>query len=158
MDHLILTTRRTILTNPKVVDHVDCKLPDLPSALLRVALDDLEKVERDDRYQVVMTSWHSPRMGGTCRVCFAGAVMAESCELPPDTYLDPTWSDDPNNKKFRALNQFREGHVGHGLEILGFPLPAALSNKREVVSYHSDAQTFKDQMRLLAIELQERGL
>lgn len=141
-----------------------CILPDLPSELLKVAMDDFEKVERDSRYVISMASWHKPRSknqsGVECAVCFAGAVMAETCKMPTDEIFDPTWEEeDKNNRKFRALNLFRIGQVRNGLWLLGSKyVPSNAPRDRHIVNYDADSQTFKDQMRLLAQELREAGL
>ena len=40
------------------------ELPSKPSQLIRVALADLAKAERDDRYKIDMGIWHLPEGGG----------------------------------------------------------------------------------------------
>ncbi|MEN2980899.1 hypothetical protein P7L78_22160 [Tistrella bauzanensis] len=60
----------------------------LPSEAIRIALDDLARVEADDRYGIDMYQWHKPTDGG-CVVCLAGAVMATSLGAPVRDFLVP---------------------------------------------------------------------
>lgn len=58
----------------------EVQLPTVPSQLLRLALDDLRKVERSKRYAVDMGSWHEPNQyddkdNRVCAVCFTGALL-----------------------------------------------------------------------------------
>src|SRR6188768_5909 len=127
-------------------------LPEKLSALIRVALADLAKVERSKKYQVDMGMWHGPRRAynpatgtiessGPCCVCFAGAVMA--CEFR----LEPTENEDvgfsPKNwQKFYALNAIRVGNVNSALDEFykGRKVPKALEqfslDDTNVVPYH----------------------
>lgn len=91
-------------------------LPDKPSALIRLALDDLEKVEKDGRYRVDMTQWHGgwrPERDIPCRVCLAGAVMAKTLGTNLRASIVPRDSHD--GYKLRSLNDFREGRIEDGL-------------------------------------------
>ena len=56
------------------------ELPNTLHGLLTVALDDLEKVMKDDRYSIYMGFWHSPitEENNKCNVCLAGCVMAKT--------------------------------------------------------------------------------
>ena len=93
-------------------------LPETPSALIRLALDDLRKVERDPRYEVWMGYWHT----GTghpertrCCVCLAGAVMAGTLGAQPSDALCPGSYDEGTRGRLEALDYFRKGHAGGAL-------------------------------------------
>ena len=47
-------------------------LPNQPSELLKLALNDLEQVENDPRYDINMGEWHYPRSTG----CSARSISA----------------------------------------------------------------------------------
>lgn len=59
--------------------------------LIRVAVTDLVKCERDPQYKIRMSQWHNGRLHGDgsvkCSVCLAGSVMAQTAEFPPDCYV-----------------------------------------------------------------------
>ena len=104
-------------------------LPSLPSALIRLALNDLLACERDSRYAVDMDDWHWPttddRGRKVCRVCLAGAVMAQTLGLPNDLAID---DDDlagygcDVQGPLLALDCFRLGRIGSGLRWMNFDL------------------------------------
>lgn len=122
-----------------------------PSALIELALADLEKVEADPRYQVDMCTWHQPA-GEACLVCFAGSVLAKTVGLPIDADSDeftiPLWA--------QALNEFRVGNVFTGLRYLGITEPSL--NHWFIPTYVYDPAAFKAAMRALANELRGAGL
>lgn len=55
------------------------KLPGKPSALIRIALDDLKKAEKDPTMKISMDTWLQVAKNGVdkCAVCMAGSVMAK---------------------------------------------------------------------------------
>lgn len=53
------------------------RLPKKRSALLRIAVRDAMKCEKDPRFKLDMLSWVTPVGDGTCKVCMAGAVMVQ---------------------------------------------------------------------------------
>ena len=82
-------------------------LPDKLSALIRVAVEDCKKAEKDPKYTVDMNLWHCLLNVGedkSCHVCMAGAVMAMSL------HSDPTHNIAPSD--------FREGDIGDKLDAL----------------------------------------
>lgn len=101
-------------------------LPNVPSRLIKLALQDLQKCEGDPRYMVDMQHWHARLQtqrarGGphavVCRVCLAGAVMAQTLEFPvAETAVpgDTCWSS-----MLMALDAFRGGDLTLGLHHLG---------------------------------------
>lgn len=151
-------------TKEKDVKQDQCSLPFLPSDLIRVAVSDLERCEVDPRYKVDMSVWHSPRrfLGMTlgCTVCFAGAVMSKTCELPlsVDAGTFPDAAGRENYAKFQALDDFRVGGVRVGLRRMGFELPPDFEGQRSITSYGRDRRAFKKQMTDLAADLYRAGL
>ena len=100
-----------------------------PSGKIRFAIADLEAVERSKQYEVDMDTWHSPDPANKlCRVCFAGAVMANRHSIEPhQTYVGPFPPDGPDefsandrwDDLFSALDEFRSGYVEAFLTIDG---------------------------------------
>lgn len=132
-------------------------LPDKPSELIRVALADLAKVERSKKYRVEMGTWHEP-VDGVCEVCLAGAVMAKTLKsYPNETLWADTDFDDDTKNKLLALDFLRQGEVVEALEQLGFDDHEHIHDY-DIVSYHTDRNEFKDDMRHLADDLEKVGL
>jgi hypothetical protein len=87
--------------------------------ILRIALDDLKVVEKDPRYKIDMAQWHSPDADETCVVCLAGATLAVSLQVNPDTdFFDPHISDHEAGDRLLALDSLRRGEVGNALAHL----------------------------------------
>lgn len=133
----------------------ETKLPDKPSALIRVALRDLEACEKDPRYEIEMDYWH--QANGVCKVCLAGSVMAKSLGAPPDKSLGSYDFDEDG--KLVALDYFRLGWIKDGLyQMTGGPVPTSLRKDRRIASYSDDPADFKRDMNALADELEAQGL
>ena len=120
------------------------KLPDKPSELIQLALDDLEKCEQADNDIVInMGSWAYYEDlgydgGVTCEVCFAGSVLVQTVGLTADRfdwtasdyydvcpseigeYLEDVTDDEVLDlrDKCYALNSFRVGRIDKGLKYL----------------------------------------
>lgn len=161
-------------------EYKNCPLPSKPSELIRVALADLTKVERDKKYVVNMGSWHEPvsspyrRDGGigtTCAVCFAGSVMAKTCDVDPTTGVVPGFWPERTERKFSALNSLRMGYVRTGvMTMIGHNAFGRLSAKKFgelekidkdtwVPAYDSrDPKPFKLAMRKIVRKLERIGL
>lgn len=111
------------------------KLPNKPSKLLKVALEDLEAVEKDLKYRIDMNSWHQPE-DNKCSVCLAGAVMANRLRCDIEKALDPYdllvdgnieyWVDLRN--KLEAIDYFCRGKVEGSLLRMGIKCPESLKN------------------------------
>lgn len=137
-------------------------LPEKPSALIRLALGDLRKVEQDERYEVYMGDWHNPGMDGTCEVCLAGAVMAMSLGADIRAYSLPSdfhEQDQATTERLLALNQFRTGHINAGLTIMryfgrGRTIPVFVT----IPSYHTDPEAFYATMDEVAGMLEGAGI
>lgn len=134
------------------------QLPDLPSALLRVALADLEAVEaQPDRYRVEMGTWHEPdKEAQVCLVCMAGAVMAKTLGISDKEDLVPAETEDEN--KLNAINEFRIGLISHGLSLLDFHKPLGMAYSRHASKYHEEPKAFKQYIRNLIAEFEAAGI
>ena len=130
------------------------KLPEKPSALIRLALRDLEKVERSRRYVVDMSVYHVPN--GHCRVCFAGSVMAYTLKVARDFNSVATYQL-PERGKMNALDCARRGDVGSMFEYLGRSMPKKIEPYFDVRPYDEDKKGFKRDMRKLAATLARAG-
>jgi len=100
----------------------DCILPEKLSALLRLALSDLKKVEaQPEVYRVDMQRWHIPLLAigpgaVRCTVCLAGAVLAKTCQLKPRDVYNPTLGGETGpipllDRQLYAIDRLRRGDV-----------------------------------------------
>lgn len=148
------------------------RLPTKLSALILVALHDLEEVEKDKRYVVNMDKWHTPvrywkprtayqplTPVNVCHVCFAGSVMARRDSLKPQMNAFPENFSRTVQKRLLALNSVRTGAVASALEDMGvtYKLPRSLTYVN-VVPYERDTVLFKQDMQSIAERLAKRGL
>lgn len=130
-------------------------LPKKPSALIRIALEDLAKAERSKKCEINMMDWHYTN-GATCTVCLAGAVMRSSLGVP-DTV--DKWPDDcgRNENQLFAINDLRTGDVADAFEQLGKPFSEGIRFERDITPYEKDRTAFKRDMRKLAADLEAAG-
>lgn len=153
-------------------------LPKVMSKLIDIAIDDLEKVEKDKCYVVNMSDWHSPEIGqfgddGHCSVCFAGSVMAMSLGVCMIKTRAPEHDELRGNaQQLLAINDLREGDIDDAAsrlritkrdkekfaEKFGEDRDYDGLLKRSVVAYEHDPKKFKLQMRKLADDLRKVGL
>lgn len=137
----------------------ETKLPDLPSALIRVALADLAKVEAmPEKYEINMGDWHFP-IGGRCSVCLAGSVMAMSLGAPPDQEFEPrdfSAGCEATYFKLKALDWFRTGKVQTGL--MSIDIDHSYVKDRSIAVYGWQPELFRSDMEQLASDLEAAGL
>ena len=137
------------------------ELPDRPSALIRVALEDLARIEKTPGYVVNMRRWHEPLGDGHCAVCFAGGVMATRLGLQPDedfrTTLGKTMILDPVMRKIFALNNLRVGDTSTAFECLGLSEKEGKRFNRGIAHYNAFATAFQADMERLADDLEAAG-
>lgn len=133
------------------------QLPDKLSELIRVALADLEKCEKDVKYKINMNVYHCGSHND-CHVCFAGVVMSQTLEAPIDVYLLPLDFGPAVGNKLAALDRLRKGEVKSALRILGYHKKVFTIERAFVADYHEDPDQFKDDMRQLAARLESEGL
>jgi len=137
--------------------------PNLHSAL-RAAIDDTKKIANDDRYAIVMGTWHEPRGDDTCfavrdafaakptavcAVCMAGAVLA-SHGLDPKVEVEFEYGDSKDydaikgldvrtSKIVEAIDALRCGEVDRAYELFyGVPLPEGIDDYFESFLYGED--------------------
>lgn len=132
------------------------KLPGRPSELICLALDDLEKAEKSDRYKIDMRKWHHPA-GGKCAVCLAGSVMAFSLKKSATKGPTPGLPSKEKNALF-ALNSFRAGEIDCAFLWLDIEAPShAVPSEIGITSYKESPEKFKSDMMHLAYSLWELG-
>ena len=106
------------------------KLPNQPSALIRLALADLAAMERRPRITIDMGTWFDSEVDEKgrqdCTVCLAGAVMARSLnELEKASYKERVLKhpDDYGpiiRRKIKSLDFFRTGLIYMAVRIFFF--------------------------------------
>ncbi len=94
------------------------KLPNKPSALIRLALADLALCKADPEYALDMSNWHyyNTYYSGLCYVCFAGSVMAKTLKVNRLKRFNPSLFIHSIEYKLSSLEFFRNGDVDSGLE------------------------------------------
>jgi hypothetical protein len=94
-------------------------LPDKPSELIRLAISDLCKVEKNPVYRINMNRWHHLNYKDmVCEVCLAGAVMAGSLDADPYLSISPFSFKPSIYYKLQALDEFRLGTFFEGVGYL----------------------------------------
>lgn len=140
------------------------------SAVIRVALEDLARVEIDPRYKVDMGVWHDQIVPGRCYVCLAGAVMAGTMGVQPWQDIDSPieavaiWiGGDVGamaksiHARMWALNRVRTGDIGVALARIGADRPVGVEWPA-VTPYDDDPAAFRRDLLKVAAALEERGL
>jgi len=91
------------------------KLPEPGAKLLKLALDDMEVLMEDGRYEMDSGYWHAPdEDDGVCAVCLAGAVIANTLGRAPDkpvACLTTSELSDHNVNALRWLDAMRDGNA-----------------------------------------------
>lgn len=128
------------------------KLPRRPSALIRLAIQDLCKAEKSPKYKVDMDHWFIRRENAPCKVCLAGSVVAFSLNAA----FEDIWALE-EHLAFYALDVFRKGNIGEAFYWLGFKLPYHFKEKVEITPYDVNPRKFKSDMRSLASALAKEG-
>lgn len=135
------------------------KLPEKLSDLIELALRDLRKVEKDERYRVNMYSWHEPTLSGKCLVCFAGAVMAGTLETPINKDVLPSRFDEHTAARLNALNEVRCGLIRQALDSVGenVDIEFVVYDNPRPIEYKKDPEGFYTDLSDLALRLREAG-
>lgn len=154
-------------------------LPKTLSGTIRVALEDLEKVEHGARFKVNMGTWFSRyEPGEPCQVCFAGSVMAKTlgCSVRLLGNEDGTGSlalrhfRPTVRRKLNSLNLVREYCIAAAID--GFYGENSRAAKRffdtngtrqiteglSFVDYETNPVQWRDNMSLIANRLEAAGL
>lgn len=90
------------------------KLSNKPHVVIRDAIKDLEKCEKDKNYLIDMSCFHI--RGRKCEVCWAGSVMAKSLNVPINQNYFPSNFNNSTADKLYALDDFRIGNWDWALE------------------------------------------
>lgn len=137
-------------------------LPDKPSELIRLALNDLKKCEKSEDYIINMGVYHHYHgaIFGTCSVCLAGAVMAQTLKLPKATDVNNVrdFFSEVDTFKLKALDQFRTGDIMSGLMKLSIRQPKHLPHSIHIDHYCMNPDRFHTQMEGLATLLEKFDL
>lgn len=157
-------------------------LPNKLSALIKLALHDLEIVEsKPHLYRIDFGQWHTPNkddLDAPCGVCFAGAVLATSLHWPRWRFytMNSLKAPDSVESKFKALDAVRDGAVCESMDFIAeargeeFKEDLALSDDQLAtidrlsdvytgeLNYSEDADHFKRSLRHIAHDLEEVGL
>lgn len=147
------TPKKPCVAKPPVI------LPTVPSQLIRLALNDLRKCEKQpDKFTINMSRWLITN--GKCQVCLAGAVMAQrlngkvlaktchSREVEPFLFSG-------NNEQLRALDLFRLGDIYAGCYYLS--RTSNLSQRFDITQYFDNKVAFYVDMEQLAVDFEKEG-
>lgn len=132
-------------------------LPQKPSELIRLALRDLSLIEKDPHYEINMSVFHS-YYGGTCAVCFAGAVMAKTLGSNFHYRVAPHDFNSKTANALRALDAFRVGDIELGLIYLRKELPKTMRDTYAVPEYEYSPVRFRRALVRLADRFERNGL
>lgn len=98
------------------------------SSLIRLAIEDCQKIEKNKRYRLNMQVFHSPFNSRICEVCVAGAVIACESGAKPTKEVDPydfslSKAGPPSKvtNALEALNEVRQGEFRDALRLLDLP-------------------------------------
>lgn len=114
-------------------------LSNKPSELIKLALADMEKVQRRG-IKFDMTSWVDTdyQTNKICSVCMAGAVMTNTLDVKSLYDLDRE-----TENKMRALNELRSGHFYRAFGFLKMRKPKSIP---DVYDGYDDLQKFGDDL------------
>lgn len=168
------TPKRTAVKSAKPRKSKNIALPDKPSELILLALEDLKQAIKDGCV-VDMSSWHYTQslQGQTidadgllveeytksvCQVCLAGAVMRRGVE--DNISCQPTFFPKKVEYKLLALDYFRVGNVLTGVERMGLPYSDdlnAIHNTTTICYYKNSPKRFRQDLTKLAKRLAKIG-
>lgn len=149
-------------------------LPRKMSALIDLALADLELAEKSKDYVIDMGEWHRAPSSdpydddNLCSVCLAGSVMAFSLKANKVKTYEPEFipeSMGDNTDQLLAINCLRTGSVQEASEILGLdneeedgPFSTDFGwFDRDVIDYEDNRAGFKRDMKKLSADLKKYG-
>lgn len=133
-------------------------LPSQPSKLLRLALNNLKRVElMPDVYKIDMLLWHSPFPDGLCRVCFAGCTVAMTFGVNTKQNFTPVKFSIPDLTVLYALDTIRSGNVRSFIHNLEIEDPQLLKMRDIDINYHDDPCKFKSEIEQLIDQFELLG-
>lgn len=142
-------------------------ISDKPSEALRQAVNDLEKCEQDERFEIDMNNW-AKMVCGVCQVCLAGAMLVQQCGIPDEGLEFHNLPDDIAGKMW-GIDAFRVGRLWDGVAWFkegGYSIASGaqrgdrvegLPEYVDVQGYHYSPVVFKEQMRGIADKLEKAG-
>lgn len=108
----------------------DLSLLNKLSQLLKLAVQDCRRVEKDPGVVFDMGIWHSPTIGNKCEVCMAGAVMDQSLKISRTEEKSPfDFVQKDISRKLSAINSMRSGYLTSAAKHLGIDLPDESVNR-----------------------------
>jgi len=126
----------------------EIKLPKKLSDLIVVALEDMEKCEKNSDYKLDMTWAFHERRGPVCSVCFAGAVMAQTLGADINASAVGTHDFGQHNKvRLVALDNIREGQFLNALAKINIEKNDDVELlEDQITSHEEDPKKFKEEM------------
>ena len=85
-----------------------------PEALIRVAVWDLKKTLKDDRYTFNIDTWHDSR-AGICHFCVAGSVIVQHLHADPKVTKNAINFPKAVKQRLFSLDSFARGDIFQGL-------------------------------------------
>ena len=158
-------------------------IPRKLSAAIIAAVEDLKKVERNPKIQIVMNQWHKPITAddvdagdalpyevGQCAMCFAGAFISGTCKVPLNESVTAQGSGNRTDGDcvMTALDYIREGMLESA--VYSWPFGGKRNRERAIEALRwikipsatpyspSTKGKFKRLMRRYARILQEAGI
>lgn len=129
-------------------------LPRVPSKLIRLALSDLEKVQKMKTRVVDMSVWHGA-IAGKYYVCLAGSVIDRTLKFRGNTF-----STSYSTKfigELLALHYFRAGDCDKGFAYLDLSPDKGVKFSACVPRFSGKGTKFKKAMHKLADDLEAAG-
>lgn len=140
-------------------------LPNKMSELLKLAMKDLAKVEKQKKkYDIYMHDWYIPKdefYKEKCQVCLAGSVLATTCKLGDSANFN--FENNSNGlpqsleRKLVAINALRVGEVQEAFGILN-PLLNLEGLDRNIIDYQTSKKLFKKEINQLIKDLEKVNL
>ena len=135
-------------------------LPNIPSELLSIALEDLKLCEKDPDYKIEMNAWHNwESRKKVCYVCLAGAFLAKSHAFPKNQTFNYTniGNNRELDRQIHSLNMFRCGFIGAGLSFLNIVDKKGIMSQR-VTDYSVNPSQFKKDIVSIISTLKKNNL
>lgn len=132
------------------------KLPDKLSDLIDLAVTDLEVIEKNPRYKVDMSRFHTG--GDPCLVCFAGAIMANTFGVSCKEQAHPWEFPEHTENRLYTLNYIRDYRINDAIKFFhGTPCDKSYMENLNSILYNESAKQFKSNMREIAKRLRNDG-
>lgn len=131
------------------------KLPGQPSKLIRLAITDLQIVEKTPAYRIDMDQWYTPYNDKFYLVCLAGAVMVNTLKIPKNKNFGP--DDTEYGDLLKALDRFRRGDIESAFLYLKLDIPESIPNNVDLPEYKYEPIEFIQEMNKLADLLEKMG-